>query len=384
MRVSAAANDGPMIDSAFHELVLPPGIEEAGFAYGRACAHLLERPRLEAYLDALGRITRTRREDLGPLAQRWAGTLPARYQAQMAAMAVGARASLGDIQQWLYADIAAPSGGRASAPGSVCAPTDLVGGAGPMCSGVVTFEHGAPWVARNCDWYEPTLWRGTVAVTHRAPHRIPCVCVGLMGDIDADTGLNAEGLWLHMHTLLSSDEPRAGVSCISWLFWMREALEQCANLEQLEAFIVRTDRDRGVMLFAAHGPSGSAAIYECGRSSFTRVDPWEIGRSRALVGTNHCRHKHPEGPRAGAGNGTVSRYSRLLEILEHAPPETLPDDLTEMLGDERVEMRVASSGASLRTIYSAVAEPRGGRVWFASGACPAASRGTWRRVGGGW
>jgi hypothetical protein len=218
--------------------------------------------------------------------------------------------------------------------------------------------------------------------------------VGLMGDIDCDTGMNAEGLWLHMHTLLSHDEPRAGVSCISWLFWMREALETCASLADLEAFIARTDRDRGVLLFAAQGRTGERAIYECGRASSRRIDPWMVatqhGERELLFATNHCQHKHPRDidqatgqplpPRVSVSNGTVSRYNRLEHLLRTAHPEHFPDDLTEVLGDERVEMRVATPGSALRTIYSGVAHPASRTVWFASGGMPAASAGKWRKI----
>jgi hypothetical protein len=205
------------------------------------------------------------------------------------------------------------------------------------------------------------------------------VALGLMGDIDADTGMNAERLWLHMHTLLARDEPRAGVSCISWLFWMREALETCATLADVERLLGATDRDRGVMLFAVDGKTGERAVYECTKASYRRVDP--DGRGH-LAATNHCRAKHPPTSidRVARAGSTVTRMNRLLELLEHAAPEHGPDDVCELLADEWVEMRETTMSRYLRTIYSAVACPERGEVWFASGATPAASRGVWRRV----
>lgn len=382
-----------MHDAGFTLLRLPGSFEEAGFAYGKACEHLLRPARFEAYLASLAPITRTQRDDMPAFARRWAMTLPEHYQLQMEAFAHGARVSASVVQQWLYADIAAPSAPQGHS--STSAAATLIGASGPMCSGVIcTGDRGEAWVARNCDWYEATLSRGTAAVFHSVPGRIPSLSVGLMGDIDCDTGINAEGLWLHMHTLLSHDEPRAGVSCISWLFWMREALETCASLAELEAFIARTDRDRGVLLFAAEGQTGERAIYECGRASSRRIDPWVVatqhGERELLFATNHCQHKHPRDideatgqplpARVSVSNGTVSRYNRLEHLLRTAHPEHLPDDLTEVLGDERVEMRVATPGSALRTIYSSVAHPASRTVWFASGAVPAASAGTWRRI----
>lgn len=380
-----------MIDPSFQVLDLPGPVGEAGFAYGRACRSLLTE-RLEPYLADMGQIHRVGRDDLAAQAQRWMRRLPERYQEQMGAMADGAGVSLAAVASFLYADIAHPgpewagSAGACVAAGEACLQGGVEGGVEGGeggCSGVIFNGSvaGGPdaWVARNCDWYRATLRRGTAAVVHRVPHRIPCVAVGLMGDIDADTGMNAERLWLHVHTLRATDEPRAGVSCISWLFWMREALETCATLADVEGFIDRTDRDRGVMLLAVDGKSGESAVYECTRSSWRRIDPQPREDSGHLIATNHHRHKHPpeDQPRASRPGSTVSRFTRLRRILVRHPPEHLPDDLIDVLADPEVEMREATE---LRTIYSAVACPARGEVWFGSGDAPAASRGVWRKL----
>ena len=55
--------------------------------------------------------------------------------------------------------------------------------------------------------------------------------VGIRGDIDIDTGMNAEGLWLHLHTLHARDPLPDDRPVISWLFWAREALETCSTIE---------------------------------------------------------------------------------------------------------------------------------------------------------
>ncbi len=382
-----------MLCTSFHEVRLPGAIQDAGHAYGRACRELLAPAARHAYVHPFLRINRTDPEHLTLSAAAWASRLPERYQLQIAAMASGAGVTEAAVREWLYADIAAPRPGgdhhAAIGPPELQSPAQLIGERGPMCTGLVVWQDRRPWTARNCDWYVQTLSRGTAAVFHAVPHRIPCVCVGIMGDIDADTGMNAEGLWMHMHTLLARDEPRAGVSCISWLFWMREALETCASLEDLERFIQRTDRDRGVILFAACSRTGHAAIYECSRSSFKRVDPWSIGGRPALVATNHCRHKHPhdaltDPARVRRHGSTVTRCARVLDILESAHPEECPHDLAEILADEWVEMRDTAMSADLRTIYSAVADPAHRVIHFASGACPAASNGTWREIRCRW
>ena len=373
-----------MIDPAFHQIHLPGPVEEAGFAYGRACGDLLRGGRIDRYLRDMMALKRTDPDQLAMHAEAWACRLPLHYQRQMHAMAHGAAVPATRVQQFLYADIAVPAGTP------VAGAQPLVSADGPMCSGVVVHDPD-PWVARNCDWYQATLQRGTAAVFHAVPHRIPCVALGLMGDIDADTGMNAEGLWLHMHTLQAADEPRAGVSCISWLFWMREALETCSNLHEVQTFIERTDRDRGVLLFAVDGRRGESAIFECSRSGFRVVEPWPLAGRSTLVATNHAQTKHPSpdeamerGRRVG-GNGTISRWCRLQAALhDSADQSPQPDNLMALLADEGVEMRPGRGSEALRTIYAAVAMPSRHRVWFASGACPAASEGTWRAIRMPW
>ncbi len=353
-------------DPTFRVLDLAGAHAEAGFLYGREMRELLAPPFAEPYISALAAINRVDRNALAFNSKAWAARLPPHYLEQIAGIARGAHATADRVAEFLYADIASQRGAPA---------------VGAMCSGVVAPDGGRNlWVGRNCDWHVATLSRGTAAVLHAVPGRIPCMALGLMGDIDADTGVNAERLWLHVHTLLALDEPRAGVSCISWLFWLREALETCASLADLERLLGATDRDRGVIIVACDGKTGESAVYECERSAFRRIEPDARG---VLVATNHCAHKHPRAdePRASRPGSTVSRRRRLETILREAPPESFPHDLIETLADSAVEM---ASPSGLTTIYSAVACPARAEIWFASGIAPAASRGTWRRLPWPW
>lgn len=353
-------------DPSFRILDLAGSHAEAGSRYGAALKDLLSPAFSEPYIAALAEINRVNREALSAGAKAWALRLPVHYREQMAAMAEAAHAPAERVAEFLYADISSQRGAAA---------------VGAMCSGVVTPDADRhPWIGRNCDWHVATLSRGTAAVVHAVPGRIPCMALGLMGDIDADTGVNAERLWLHVHTLLALDEPRAGVSCISWLFWLREALETCASLADLERLLAATDRDRGVIIVASDGKTGESAVYECERSSFRRIGPDARG---VLIATNHCAHKHPhpDEPRSSRPGSTVARRRRLETIFREAPPESFPHDLIETLADSAVEM---ASPSGLTTIYSAVACPGRREIWFGSGAAPAASRGTWRRVPWPW
>ena len=297
--------------------------------------------------------------------QAWLEQLPAHIQTEIEAMARGATRPLAEITDLLYADIATP--GDASVP------------EGPMCSAVVTKLQGEPWVARNTDWYPPLLLRGCEAVVHNAPNRIPTLALGIRGDIDVDTGANAEGLWLHAHTMHAHDRPRTHKPRISWLFWLREALETCATLDDVEAMLNAIERDRGIILVALDSKTNEAAVFECTIDAHTRINP----AGEHLLATNHPAARHPTDPDRLARSqpsSTTARLQALRDICDHHPPEHAPDDLIDTLAHEAVEMRTPPV---LRTIYSAVCNPRSGECWFAHGTpegAPAASTGAWRRV----
>jgi hypothetical protein len=201
--------------------------------------------------------------------------------------------------------------------------------------------------------------------------------VGIRGDIDVDTGINAAGLWVHLHTLYVTDDPRGDKTCISWLFWAREALETCATLDELDAFMASTERDRGVIVVAGEGRTGRGAIFECARAGHERHD-FDGG---LLIATNHPQRKNPDQTRCGPPTGTTtSRYCAARDYLSASPPSNPPGDLMNVLAADGVEMRTPRH---LRTIYSAVVSPTRGDLWFASGdakGAPAPSRNSWSRV----
>ena len=368
---------------------VPGAPAEAGFAHGRQLRELLQPPFVEAYLDRLEEVIRFTRPDLREQSLRWLESLPAQYQEEIDGMGAGAGVETIVAAEFLYADIARPSGTDrdgdeqdARAP-LTCADDAFAAIDGPMCSAVIAqLDDDATWIGRNCDWLVPTLMRGTAAVVHETPHRIPVMAFGIRGDIDVDTGINAEGLWMHLHTLQAQDDPPPDRTCISWLFWAREATETCATLDELERFIETTGRDRGVFVIAGEGKTNRAAIFECTRGVHTRHD---LGATRAACVTNHTLSRaHDERRSAGRIGGTVGRYHALRDRLDAHEPRRGPDDLIGMLAAPDVEMHTPRW---LRTIYSAVVSPRDARVWFAAGhpdGTPAASGGRWTELVPPW
>jgi len=329
--------------------------EAMGFFHGRAIRPMLERA-FDAYLDEMARLTKVPREALAPKADAWLRCLPLHVQREIAGMAEGAGRSVDEITRFLYADIASAS---------------------PLCSGILTDTPEGPWAARNCDWWRACLMRGTSVVVHETPGLIPVLAVGIAGDIDVDTGANAERLWIHVHTLFTRDKPRTNHTSLSWLFWTREALETCASLEELERFLSVVDRDRGMILFAADGKTGEYAVYEATCASWERIDP---DPGPTITATNHCQAKHPDDPerrgRSRAGSSTA-RLTALRARIESSGRLQPPRDLEKALADPLVEMRTP---VNLATIYAAACNPKRGELLFASGRCPAASQGRWRRI----
>ncbi len=372
-----------------------------GLAHGRVLADQLGPAWLDAFLRDFEHLNRLTRAELYAQAEAWQGLLPGHVLEEIDGMARGAGVDRSHVLAYLYADIAQPTlkPGEEGQPAGVVNPAaepDEFGDAGvdsdvgasaggPMCSGLVvpTAGDGGLWVARNCDWYWALLRRGTAAVVHRRAGAIPCMALGVFGDIDVDTGVNAAGLWLHMHTLYSTDGPRDGTREISWLFWCREALEMCETLADVERFVASTSRDRGVLLFAVEGRARRAALFECTRGSHVRREMGTGLDGDAILATNHCPAKVMDADRIARSRrgSTVSRLARMRELVRERP-EHGPDDLIDVLADPGVEMRRAKN---LRTIYAAACEPAKQQVWFASAGYPAggcaASAGRWERVG---
>jgi len=347
--------------------------QDAGRTHARFLEGLLSSGFRVAYLDRLGAITRTDRDDLRSQAELWLERLPEEFQLEIGGMAFGAGVVTIEVAEFLYADIAAASPARRPV-GSLGVDQAI---AGPMCSAAtVATGPGRQLVARNCDWLSVILSRGVAATVHRIPYRIPVMALGVRGDIDVDTGVNAEGLWVHLHTLPAMDDPARQRTTISWLFWAREALETCATLDELERFIGATGRDRGVIVVACEGRTGESAVFECGRSTHERHDRrgvWQIATNHSPVRAISVER----GAKARAGS-TVARFCGLRRATERGDRDA--ESLKEMLSREDVEMRTPEH---LRTIYSAVFDPGRGEGWFAWGddrGTPAASAGRWARV----
>jgi hypothetical protein len=185
-------------------------------------------------------------------------------------------------------------------------------------------------------------------------------------------GINGDRLWLHHQALSTSDGPRPGRPHMPGWVLLTDMLETCSTILEVEDRLSAVDRDEGMILFAVDGKTDELAIFECTATRHMRrrtTGPF-------IAGTNHaCVLPAPD-------PGGVSRSRQLrMEALAaglygREDRVRLPQDLISMLADEGVERR----GASLATVYAAVACPAEGRLWFTFGGYPAASTGAWEPI----
>ena len=354
---------------------------DCGLAHGRALTDQLATTFTDDFLDLFCSIKKLSRDEMSLQAESWFGSLPEHFRAEIDAMALGAKVPARRVIEYLFADIAATGGTPpeqwgwsrdVESPEVELREVDQLA-EGPMCSAAILPAGGSLQIARNCDWYAALLTRGTGAVVHRVTGRVPVLALGIRGDIDVDTGVNAAGLWLHAHTLYAKPRPRTMRPRISWLFWLREALETCETLDELDDMLHRVERDRGIILIAAELFTGRAAVFEAAIDTHTRDD----FAGEAMFATNHCRTKHSDDPERLARSKPGSTTMRYEGIRRHARP----DELEAALAHEDVEMRTP---VHLRTIYSAIVQAGPTpRIRFASGGSdgsPAASQGHWQDV----
>jgi hypothetical protein len=325
---------------------------EIGRAAGRSLGSRLGQI-IERFMAERSRYARAL--DLAELRQGalpWLRTLPQRFQDELEGLADGAKLPLEQVAEWNYIEVCIDDG----------------------CSGFVGRLGGHLWVARNNDGFVPGI-EGDVTI-REVTGRIPTIAFGMPGDVFYATGINRERLWLHHQALPNPDAPRPGRPHVPGWVLLADMLETCASIGDVEARLDAIDRDEGMILFAVDGKREEFAILECSSTRRARRgsrEPW-------LAATNHaCALDGAEWD-----EGSSSRQARMeamaTALYARQPEISLPQDLIGIIADDRVERR----GPRLTTVYSTVACPGTGRLWFTFGAFPAASRGAWEPVPWPW
>jgi hypothetical protein len=288
----------------------------------------------------------------------WLRRLPKRFQDELRGMAEGANLPLRRIAEWYYIEECESM----------------------SCSGAVVLVDKRAWIARNNDSYVPELWG--YATIREVEGRIPTIGFSMECDVFAPTGINKERLWLHYNFLSAWDEPRPGRPHVPPYVFLTEALELCNTISDVEALLNRTDRDGGMLLFAVDGKSNEFALFDCLCSKHYRRQ----ASNGWIVGTNHCCAC--EDPNLSAADraplGTLSRFTQMEDLVHtlsaSQTPLNLPTDLVQILADAAIERR----DGQLLTVYSNVACPSTGEIWYTFGGYPAASRGHWQKLEWPW
>ena len=328
---------------------------EIGLAAGRTLGAKLEQT-INHYISSREHASDMTKLHQGALP--WLRRLPKRFQDELEGMAEGANLPLQRLAEWSYIEECESK----------------------RCSGAVGLFDQRAWVARNNDSYVPELWG--YATIREVEGRISTISFSMEGDVFAPTGINQDRLWLHYNYLSVWDEPRPGRPHVPPYVFLTEALELCRTISDVEALLNRTDRDGGMLLFAVDGKDNEFAIFECMCSKYYRRQPSDGW----IVGTNHfCACKDPTLRDADkAPLGTLSRFARMEDLVQalfaSQTPPNLPTDLIQSLADDGIERR----DGQLITVYSNVACPSTGEIWYTFGGYPAASRGNWQKLEWPW
>lgn len=328
---------------------------EIGFAAGQMLASKLE-PTINHYIASVAGSKDMEKLHAGALA--WLRTLPKRFQDEFEGMAQGSNISLQRLAEWAYIEECDAK----------------------QCSGAIYVFKNQAWVARNNDFYVPELW-GYVTI-REVDGRIPTINFSMEGEIFSPTGINKEKLWLHYNFLPVWDTPSPKKPHVPPYVFLTEALERCLTISDVERLLKETDRDGGMLLFAVDGKNNEFALFDCMCSKYYRREPTDDW----IVGTNHytaCKDLTlNDGDKEPLG--TLNRFKQMEDLIQtlssSRTPPNLPADLIKILADDAIERR----DKEIVTVYSNVACPSTGELWYTFGGYPAASKGNWQKLEWPW
>jgi hypothetical protein len=331
---------------------------EVGFQHGQ----VLEATLAQNYAIYMDGLIGARLIDMAQVRQNaiaWLLSLPKHFQEELKGVSEGAGVPLPMMSECQYASYA------------------MTEEATRRCSSVVGRLDGDVWIGHNNDWFDFGSHRWTSAVIREIPGRIPTLVFGLQGDVCTVVGTNRDRLWLQMNGFPAPDSPARDRPSIPSPFLIREALETCQSLGEVECLLHAWDRSDGMGLYAVEGRTGEFALFECTASEVVRRDP---RNDRILAScTRDLTIREFPGRSAILGTNLARRLDRLMALWERAPGR-MPDDMISILADAGIEDRREQNG----TLYSNVACPTRALLWFAAGSFPAASTATWRQIEWPW
>jgi hypothetical protein len=312
-----------------------------GRAIGEAVGDLIHRSLAfyRGYLEGLG--IRDLERTVAPYWGAAERALP-RQTAPLAAIAAAAEVPLAE----LFAVNACEELERLAAP----APTQ-------RCSTFTVLAPGTTLLAHNEQWFAADA--GNVAVVVEHPADAVAIASPTVAACLPAVGMNARGAAQGIDSLTARDD-RVGIPRV------------LVSRHSLEA----ADAGDAVRRAGIPGRAGGYSHVFAFRGGEALTVETTAERVAVLDGpgphTNHYLHPTLEDAAEEPGEGSLSRYSRLVELLAERPP-TNPEEAMEVLRDHgsspQAICKHAPPGADEEStiVFSMVCELESGRMWLAPG-----------------
>ena len=188
----------------------------------------------------------------------------------------------------------------------------LAGACTQIAAGNAATPDGTLIHARNMDnSYMRYLAEHPTIIVRRPEGQIPFLEVGFPGSVSPHSGMNAEGVCIASNENSSEDHDRVGRSHIQM---SRQVLQQCASLDEAEAFLSAQDHCSAESLMVSDGDGRTAAVFEMTAS---HIGVRRMDEHGLVFLTNHFVHPEMVALHAerAADASTRSRLARLEQLL---------------------------------------------------------------------
>lgn len=253
----------------------------------------------------------------------------------------------------LKARIRASSGAIVDGPGEGCS-TFWWRGANYTITGR-NYDYSRSQARRQRIRFRPAGQAGIASIGARGS--VPC------GRYD---GVNARGLWISLHVVMT-DTPGTGETPPGVPFHLvgRLALELCGSAREARDLLLRIPHLSSLCYLVAD--ANEAFVIEADPRRVRALDPALAGDEGSVSVTNHYRH--PE-MRPLQALRALEHSQRRCAYLQRGPgpdaswPEAQAAALAS-LSDHNIP--VCGRAGWMETLWSAVADLRNGRIWYAAG-----------------
>jgi predicted choloylglycine hydrolase len=282
----------------------------------------------------------------------WFNKLPSVYQEELSAIAHGSGCKMEQILLWCFCDKFVLSG----------------------CTSFIYTINNVPWVGRNNDYLGQGKWNFISII--KANGKIPVLLFVQEAGIFSGTGYNSEKIWLHYNWLPSWDQPLLETTSISPYVFIRQALEECSSVREVEDFLSSCIRDTGMTLFVVDGKTNEFSVYECTCNSFIKRKT----KTGFIVSTNHHNDYSYPTDFTHSDENSYIRHKRAEELLSENIKSDVVTHFANILADPLIEQNEAEKG----TVYSAITCPFLNKIWYSAGGFPSASNGGWEEINWRW